>query len=282
MSMFFRQFKVFWISRPRYSALPRVNFRDANPDINEKRDEEPEDDNQEVSGKFNLRKSSISANLIPWCILTFGISIGVILGILALNWVRRLETNPSRVKVKQFAPDMPVTTVVFSKTPELSGPPNEENDSFWDSLTPIGNGFVNISNPEIYDLKPGISTATGVDRYSVAMYHQIHCLGMIRQNYWGLIESLSDENMSSESRKEVAHHQLYRNHPQHCFSYLAQSIMCAGDLTIEWAKVERNGKREGVDGWGIGHQCKDPNAIRSWMLKHHGPPKAGDSHHHHI
>ena len=67
-------------------------------------------------------------------------------------------------------------TVVFSEIPELMEPPNTGNQKYWDSMVPIGHGFVNISNPEKYHLLPGIPTSSGVDRYSVAMFHQLHCL----------------------------------------------------------------------------------------------------------
>lgn len=56
---------------------------------------------------------------------------------------------------------------------------------------------------------------------------------------------------------------------------------CAADLTIEGARVDSNGLRANdVDGWGIGHQCKDPDAIRDWVLENHGPAKAGNVHLH--
>lgn len=73
---------------------------------------------------------------------------------------------------------VPKTTVVFSEKAGLMKPPNDENRKSWDALIPIGRGFVNISDAEAetYDLKPGISTASGVDRYAVAMFHQLHCL----------------------------------------------------------------------------------------------------------
>lgn len=57
-------------------------------------------------------------------------------------------------------------------------------------------------------------------------------------------------------------------------------IMCSGDLTIEWAKVERDASRTQVDGWGVSHQCKDPGAIRAWMKAYHGPDKGSRIHLH--
>jgi hypothetical protein len=71
---------------------------------------------------------------------------------------------------------VPLATVVFEEIPELYDPPSRETDAYWDSLVPPGKGFVQIPNPEDYDLKPGILTQTGVERYSVAMYHELHCL----------------------------------------------------------------------------------------------------------
>ncbi|TIA36905.1 hypothetical protein D6C78_05089 [Aureobasidium pullulans] len=158
-------------------------------------------------------------------------------------------------------------------------PPDEINQNAWDALTPIGHGFVNISDPEVYGLPPGITTMSGVDRYSVAMYHQLHCLGLIRNQYWRLIEILSTDSTAAIGKEEV-HKQLHQHHPQHCFAYIAESIMCSGDLTIEWAKVEKDGSRTQVDGWGVTHQCKDPDAILEWMKANHGPSKGSNVHLH--
>ena len=74
--------------------------------------------------------------------------------------------------------------------------------------------------------------------------------------------------------------QLHDKHSRHCFAYLAESILCSADLTIEWAKVEADGSRKQVDGWGIPHQCKDPDAIHAWMEENHGPLKGSSVHLH--
>ena len=76
---------------------------------------------------------------------------------------------------------------------------------------------------------------------------------------------------TDQARQEEVRKQLRGRHAQHCFAYLAESIMCAGDLTIEWAKVERDGSRTQVDGWGVPHECKNPEVIRAWMEANHGP-----------
>lgn len=61
------------------------------------------------------------------------------------------------------------------------------------------------------------------------------------------------------------------NHILHCFDFLSQSLLCAGDVTIEPARVESDGRRIQVDGWGVEHQCKDLDAILSWVEANHGP-----------
>jgi hypothetical protein len=45
-------------------------------------------------------------------------------------------------------------------------------------------------------------------------------------------------------------------HMNHCFDYLRQSIICAGDMAIEWPKEEPSGERVADDGWGIPHEGK--------------------------
>ncbi|KAK8074280.1 hypothetical protein PG994_005179 [Apiospora phragmitis] len=169
----------------------------------------------------------------------------------------------------QFAPE------IFQAKPALMEAPSEENQRFWDALVPIGRGFVNVSSPEVYRLLRGIPTESGVDRYSVAMYHQLHCLGLVRAHFWKLIADMSEPSWTDAVREEAVQHMLRDRHPQHCFAYLVQSILCSADLTIEWARHREGVSGDEVDGWGVPHQCKDPEAIRSWMEENHGPVVQG-------
>ena len=42
--------------------------------------------------------------------------------------------------------------------------------------------------------------------------------------------------------------------------------MCVGDMTLEWARVDDDGGRRAVDGWGVTHhQCKAWEDIEEWM-----------------
>ena len=50
---------------------------------------------------------------------------------------------------------------------------------------------------------------------------------------------------------------LAADHIHHCFDYIRQSLMCAGDMAMEWPRTETDGRRVAVDGWGIPHECKN-------------------------
>lgn len=62
-------------------------------------------------------------------------------------------------------------------------------------------------------------------------------------------------NSSAEVQEYLLNPQI--GHVYHCFDYLRQSLMCAGDMTIEWPREEEDGSRFAFDGWGVEHQCKD-------------------------
>lgn len=106
---------------------------------------------------------------------------------------------------------------------------------------------------------------------------KLHGQGLVRHHYFNLLDATTDA-WSQEERDAERKRQVADRHSQHCMAYLAQSILCSADLTIEWAKIERDGSRLQVDGWGIPHQCKDPGLVWDWMLRNHGPLKEPDIH----
>lgn len=90
------------------------------------------------------------------------------------------------------------------------------------------------------------------------MFHQLHCLTRIREillitkfavnltNAEKVVEDLVEPSMA---------------HVYHCFDYIRQALMCAGDLTLEWPREEKQVPGFAVDGWGVSHQCK------SWVCQ---------------
>jgi hypothetical protein len=112
---------------------------------------------------------------------------------------------------------------------------------------------------------------------------------MIRVLFYGMADRLNLPKSSDEEKRQHEHHDhnsdtKYRpthgedpdqiqdpipDHVEHCFDYLRQTLMCAGDMTIEHSREPPLGeKRDTTDGWGVEHQCKDWNEMVGWTLKH--------------
>lgn len=93
---------------------------------------------------------------------------------------------------------------------------------------------------------------------------------MIRHAYYHPLDAhIHDHGQGHASRSPASEAAQRAAHLDHCFDYLRQAITCAADMTVEWAKVEFDGTRRQVDGWGIPHaQCRDPDAVEAFMREH--------------
>jgi len=80
----------------------------------------------------------------------------------------------------------------------------------------------------------------------------------------------ADAQDSPQVKKSSHQHPNVRpEHVAHCFDYLRQALMCAGDMTIEHAMESPLGqKRTTTDGWGVKHQCSDWDEMAAWTLSH--------------
>lgn len=54
-----------------------------------------------------------------------------------------------------------------------------------------------------------------------------------------------------------------KDHAQHCFDYLRQGLMCAGDVTLE----PPDEGMSGLHGWGVVHVCRRWEDIGRWARK---------------
>ncbi|KAL9077533.1 MAG: hypothetical protein Q9157_003362 [Trypethelium eluteriae] len=166
---------------------------------------------------------------------------------------------------------VPMTEYTFREDPVYSARPSDETDKAWNALLPPGRGFVFIEDYEEYNLPPGEETPYGTI-FSVALFHQLHCLGQLRKYYWMLLDGVValDKNVDTKVFK-MAEELMgeHGDHVHHCFDYLRQSLMCNGDMAMEWPRTEPNGARFAVDGWGIPHECKNWDAISDYMDENH-------------
>lgn len=112
------------------------------------------------------------------------------------------------------------------------------SDDDWESLIPQGHGFYRAEDTLEY--------------YGVSMYHQLHCLDVIRRMI----------TAKSNTTDDRAHH------ADHCLSYLRQAILCHSDLTLEPAhlKLLDDGRylRE-ISNMSRTHDCHDWVQVREFL-----------------
>ncbi len=151
----------------------------------------------------------------------------------------------------------------------FGAPPGPEVDRAWARAS--RNMIVGLTRDEV--LRLGKDPATAVqfspewpeakkakeDMYVgvVDVFHQIHCLDMLRQNlvfnydyYWGDIYGLRPPAFRE-------------THLRHCTSQLLQSIMCRADLAVVTHVWSRDTPVPMPD-FAVNHQCRDFDALLRW------------------
>ena len=118
--------------------------------------------------------------------------------------------------------------------------------------TPAGRGFVKVATPLAYDLIPNSGVAGADNAYMVSLYHQLHCLMNLQAMHVDLL--------SNGSRAVVD-----ADHAQHCFSYIRQGIMCAGDMTLEAPDPNPVPGRNPLQGWETKHSCRKWEDLTKWI-----------------
>lgn len=89
------------------------------------------------------------------------------------------------------------------------------------------------------------------------MFHQLHCLDMIRQ---AIVRGSPD------------------SHTQHCFHFIRQGILCAADTTLDPLNVDGlgpDGSGVGTNGVDVTHVCRDWTQVYNFVRENqeHWPPK---------
>ncbi|OQV01657.1 hypothetical protein CLAIMM_06971 [Cladophialophora immunda] len=123
--------------------------------------------------------------------------------------------------------------------------------------------------------------ATMTQGYGLSMFHALHCLQMIRLALQEQrAEGCAGESGGGDKVGRADPHHLHDSggrgsgggagnvdyeHVAHCFSYVAESLLCAADGTIEPPTEEFNERghlvSSNVDGAGVVHQCKDASLL---------------------
>lgn len=70
------------------------------------------------------------------------------------------------------------------------------------------------------------------------------------------------------NKNSTAMHNHPPEHLGHCFDYLRQAVMCAGDMTLEHAMEYKKEGIKVVDGWNTEHQCRNYRMMYEFAEKH--------------
>ncbi|KAK3385301.1 hypothetical protein B0H63DRAFT_181422 [Podospora didyma] len=174
--------------------------------------------------------------------------------------------------------EVPKTTVVFhpDQTYDVDPFGPDMLESPWNNLAPPGKGHVRIEDPAALGLSGGFplndgkgESESGAEEYTVSMFHQLHCLAAIKSKMSRLLDWYHDENDKEYLSFVLSQENMADDHIYHCFDYLRQAITCSGDTTLEKARTGDDGKPvRGVDGWGVGHECRHYDTIYALTAAH--------------
>ncbi|KAI1435113.1 hypothetical protein GGR50DRAFT_658582 [Xylaria sp. CBS 124048] len=215
---------------------------------------------REGGSRSRHERGSTTAAVTVWYYLRFILEIAmavVIVGLLSRVLRERERGCVDDDEAQSPVPKFPRRTYTFRPDPTFVRDDMlfSEQDTLdalhnWLPLSSEARGYVKVPNASNYPLLSDpytvpIDRVTSGPAYMMSVFHQLHCLSYIVDHYrqgYGAGANLTED---------VAHHSA------HCFDYLRQSIMCAGDTNLE-------GQTADGPGWGSRHTCVDYDALLDW------------------
>ncbi|KAH7350825.1 hypothetical protein BKA65DRAFT_535923 [Rhexocercosporidium sp. MPI-PUGE-AT-0058] len=234
---------------------------------------------EHVSYQHGNHKRSLGSGavkkLVGWvfvAMLSFGVGFGVGQSwngegrIQGVDWFQSSQNG--LLPPQAFLPEIPTKEVKFD-FPTKFEDTAPEADKLWNDLMPIGSGFIRVPYPRRFDMPQSKAIEDDPEEgevYSLSIAHQLHCLAVIRHVI-----------MKYEKRDKSRF--AGDGHEYHCIDYIRQSLLCAGDTTLDYAEIRRGSdgveRRRGFTGANSTHQCRDWDSIRAWAIENRSSDKAG-------
>jgi hypothetical protein len=142
---------------------------------------------------------------------------------------------------------------------KYQGPPDDVNTAAWNRLT--NTGIVALTNEEqqrLHDVSAIFETSSqGEATYlgAIEVFHQLHCLDMLRLEVYGTLTQWLHEHHSMKDKME---------HLDHCIDFLRQSLMCRPSIEILPFGIDQSSFRARFNGT---HTCADFEAVRDWAVE---------------
>ncbi|KAL4939579.1 hypothetical protein BDV06DRAFT_224900 [Aspergillus oleicola] len=132
----------------------------------------------------------------------------------------------------------------FSKEPPQGPGAGNVSEEIWDALVPDGLGY--------FRHQPTTNTNTSPSTIVIpTIFHQLHCLYLLRRAYYSHTTSGPDSGADPLERFDFNRNRTV--HVAHCFDYLAQTLVCSADSTLEPAVDTEHGYL----GSGFQRRCWD-------------------------
>jgi hypothetical protein len=132
----------------------------------------------------------------------------------------------------------------------------------------VGSGFVVVDGWEEFSDSLPPPMELGDDKiFSVAVFHQLHCLHYMLKEFNKLLDPSKSEHEHHEESEPGHDHsgesqEEALKHVGHCFDYLRNSLMCCGDVAFEGQGSDID--EAGTLGEASYHVCKNYDKLKAW------------------
>lgn len=119
---------------------------------------------------------------------------------------------------------------------------------------------------------PASNWAHVSDKYGGGMlgffdvFHQLHCLNLVRQYTYHLTGSYDYSNVTAFRAPQ----EVVRGHIDHCIETIRKAIMCTADVTPVVFLKDSSRKGGSKSDFNIRKKCRDFERIREWVGENMG------------
>ncbi|MCJ1475783.1 hypothetical protein MMC13_004447 [Lambiella insularis] len=151
------------------------------------------------------------------------------------------------------------------------GPPTLERERAWDELW--NHGDMNIPEDKMRLLNRSLQTSWkrtpakfgGGIEAAAEVFHQLHCLNMIRQYTW--LDAYATPPPGLDRSPEMS-----RTHVDHCIETIRRALMCVGDVTPVLVKLDPKAPLGAQAEFSTFHKCRKFDKLVDWMKENVAVP----------
>ncbi|KAI2630946.1 hypothetical protein GGR54DRAFT_177870 [Hypoxylon sp. NC1633] len=214
-----------------------------------------------------------------WAWLCHAVLLTISVTFFALSFCSKTSKMSDLDYTRKYSAWSPATSAVKYETQHFDLPPVAEGrfigkgddvDTAWDEISAIGDTMISREEMINLGLSPDSSLAItdprdGKPGYRVAVevFHQLHCLNLLRQNVYKDHYAPLGGDTSAPTRD-------LRGHLDHCIDALRQFVMCQGDIGVFSFDFPFN-DGDPWPNYSTPHTCRNFDSIRQWGIDHTVP-----------